>query len=206
VIALLLRNRPRASRGQVAGLPRGGATFEIEPPPPQTPGLRYRPTATADPTIGPGGGETSWWGDIKFSSTGTQLDRDLVVLHEKVHQLLSPKLYKLRNFRVLNRAGSYINSSLYRYFEEVLAETVAKIGVEGFKKSFVGLRFPVKNGYMYLIRSGSDPAVANWGGRGLVPEGSALLFTILNAGLSFDLWFKEGSAPDVEQDAKRRGQ
>lgn len=85
VLAVLLRNRPRADIGQVEGLPRPRATFEVEKPPAPTPGKAYKPTITADPSIPAGNGETSWWGDITVSTEGSSTDQALVLLHERVH-------------------------------------------------------------------------------------------------------------------------
>lgn len=204
VLAVLFRNRPRADIGQVEGVPRPKATFEVEKPPAPTPGTAYKPTVTAAPFIPGGSGSTSWWGDITISTQSSTADRALVLLHERVHQVMTPKLYALRNVRVLGRAGSYVGSSLYRYFEEMLAETIAKVGVQGFQKFFVGIRFPVYEGYVYLIRTGSDPALANWGGRGLVPEGAGLLAGVTAAGMLFQLWFKVGTPPDVLKDERAR--
>lgn len=204
VLAVLFRNRPRIARGQIEGSPRAGATFQLEPPPPATPGTKYVPAVMSDSTLPAGNGATSWWGDITLSTQGTTTDQALVELHERVHQFLAPKLYTLRNVRVLGRTGSYVGSSLYRYFEEALAETVARVGVQGFRKFFVGIRFPVENGYLYLMRPGTDPRVGNWGGRGIVPEGAGLLATITAAGMNFQLWFKSGTSPDVARDQRAR--
>ena len=123
---------------------------------------------------------------------GTQTDRALVLLHEKVHQFFVAKLYLLREFRVANRAGSYVRSSLYRYFEEMLAETIARVGVNGFSQAFVGIRFPIKNGYVFLMKAGSamEPA---WKGSGVLVEGAALIYTGMVSGFAFQLWFAPGS-------------
>lgn len=94
------------------------------------------------------------WGDILISSRGSMVDRRLALIHEKVHRLLTPKFFLLRNFRVSNRASSYSRSPLSVYIEEALAETVAQVGVNGFRSVFEGITFPVKNGYVSLIRVG----------------------------------------------------
>jgi hypothetical protein len=123
------------------------------------------------------------------STAGSANDRAVVLLHEQVHQFLSPKLYILRRFRVENRVGSYFKSSLYRYVEEALAETIAQVGINGFSNLFVGLRFPVQEGYVYLLRGGGYSAAM--GGSGLVPEGAALIASGATGGFAFDLWFKK---------------
>ena len=91
-----------------------------------------------------------------MSSQGSATERLVVLLHERVHQFLAPKLYVLRHYRVGNRAGSYVRSSLWRYIEEALAETIGQLGANGFREAFGGIRFPVKNGYMYLTRGGGQ--------------------------------------------------
>jgi hypothetical protein len=181
VLALLFKGRPRA----------GGRT--PVPAGPVNPGLRYRPTVTGDPALPPGQGATSFWGDIKVSTAGSANDRAVVLLHERVHQVLAPKFFKLRQFRVENRVSSYFKTSLYRYIEEAVAESIAQIGVNGFSKLFVGLWFPVRYGYVYFIRGGGySRAMA---GRGLIQEGSSLLATGMVNSMAFQVWFKSGKLP-----------
>lgn len=186
VLALLFRGAkaPRTGRG---------GRVNVGAPPPAT-GLRYKPTITRDPSIPAGEGATSWWGNIRVSTRGTATDQALVLLHEKVHQFLTPKLRVLRHYRVSNRAASYVRSSLWRYIEEALAETVAQVGVQGFTKLFEGIRFPVQNGYMFLLRGGGR--VPAYGGAGALPEGAALLWTGLVAGIAFELRFEPGVPSD----------
>jgi hypothetical protein len=191
VLAVLFKGRPRG--GRVAAGP--------EPPP--TPGVRYRPKTVFNPNEPAGTGWTTFWGDVEISSAGSANDRALVQLHERVHQLLAPKLYLLRRVRVENRIGSYFKSSLYRYIEEMLAETVAQVGVNGLSKVLVGLKFPVANGYVYLTRIGGyGPAM---GGAGLIPEGAALIGVGSIVGFSYHLWFKQGnfaSGPEIRSWAR----
>lgn len=179
VLALLFKGRPR-----------GGGRTPV-PAGPTNPGLRYRPTVTRDPALPAGQGSTSFWGDIKVSSAGSASDQAVVLLHEKVHQFLAPKFFKLRQFRVENRVSSYFKSSLYRYIEEAMAESVAQVGVNGFSKVFVGIRFPVANGYVYLTRGGGYSRVM--AGRGLVQEGSSLLATGMVHSVAFQIRFKSGN-------------
>lgn len=183
VLAVLFRGRPATRRANPG------------PPPPRTPGRRYRPTATGTTTIGPGGGVTSWWGDIEFSTLGTATDRALVLYHERVHQFLVPKLYLLRNYRVQSRTGSYSGSSLFRYLEETLAETVGQVRVNGWQRLFGHLRFPVQGGYVFWTKAGSNPALATWGGRGIVPEGAGLIASGIMAGIPMQLWYRSGAIP-----------
>ncbi len=178
VLAVLFRGRPTTGRG---------GKLNVGAPPPRTLGIRYKPTITRTASRAAGEGSTSAWGDIRLSMLGSANDQKIVLLHELVHQFLTPKLYLLRNFRVENLAGSYVRSSLWRYLEEALAETVAQVGVNGLRSFFVGIRFPVKNGYVYLTRGGGfNPQMT---GGGLVPEGAALIAAGSIAGLSMKLWF-----------------
>jgi hypothetical protein len=130
---------------------------------------------------------------IQVSSQGSATDRAVVRLHERVHQFLVPKVYVLRSYRVGNRAGSYVRSSLWRYIEEALAETIAQVGVQGLHQAFRGLRFPVANGYMYLTRTGGYNPL--FGGRGLLREAGALLYTGTVSGVVFELRFENGAPP-----------
>jgi hypothetical protein len=183
VLALLFKGRPRG----------GGRT--AVPAGPTNPGLRYRPTITRDPALPAGQGSTSFWGDVEVSIAGSDSDRAVVLLHDRVHQFLAPKFFKLRQFRVENRISSYFRSSLYRYIEEAMAESVAQIGVNGFSKLFVGIRFPVTNGYVYLTRSGGYSRVM--AGRGLLQEGSSLLATGVVNSMVFQIRFKSGKLPSA---------
>ena len=169
VLAVLFRGRPQVQRG---GVPRVG------PPPLRTPGQRYRPTTVASRAEIAGAGYTTSFGDIVYSSLGTARDRALVLAHEQVHQFLTPKLYLLRNFRIAQRDASYFRSSLSRYLEEAVAETRALVRVDGLRQAMVGVRFPVRSGYVYLIRRGADPKYfdpAVYGGSGVLPEAAGVI-------------------------------
>jgi hypothetical protein len=185
-------------RGARAPKTGKGGRVNIGAPPPRTPGTRYKPSIADDATLPAGEGVTSFWGDIKISTAGSATDRALVLLHEKVHQFLTPKLYVLREYRANARGMSYVRSSLWRYIEEALAETIAQVGVNGFRQFFTGIRFPVGNGYMYLTRPGGrlDPTL---GGAGLVPEAAALIYTGVVAGIAVELRFVAQPPPAREK-------
>ena len=104
---------------------------------------------------------------------------------------LAPKLYFLRNFRVQARGKSYFHSSLWRYIEEAMCETIAQVGVFGFKKLFVGIKFPLVKDieYAYLTRGGGFAAKMT--GHGVIPEGAALVGSGMIMGISFNLWVKK---------------
>jgi hypothetical protein len=177
VLAVLFRGKPNVKKG---------GPINVGPPPPRTPGVRYKPTVTADRSLRGGEGATSFWGDIYISTRGSANDKALVLLHEKVHQFLVPKLYLLRSQRVEFRAGSYFRSSLHRYIEEALAETIAQVGVNGFRHFFVGIKFPINNGYIFLTKGGGfDSAMT---GLGLLPETAALIGSGAVMGYAYQLW------------------
>ncbi len=179
MLALLFRGRPK-----------GGRLPPNAPEPPIAAGLRYQPKTTLVPSFGAGEGATNSWGDVELATQGTLSEQKLAMFHERVHQILTPKFYKLRRLRVEWKEGSYWNSSLYRYIEEALAETVAQVGVNGFSKFFLGLRFPVENQYVYVMRGGGfSPAMA---GKGLLPEGAALFASGTLQGFAYRVYLKAG--------------
>lgn len=186
VLAIVMRGRAPTGRGPA--LLRGA-------PPPRTPGLRYRPGTVGSIGKAAGTGGTTFWGDISFSTQGSLEDQRLVLLHEKVHQFLAPKLYLMREVRVQGRIHSYFRSSLYRWFEEMLAETFARMKVLGFnpKQFWLGFSFPVKNEYVFLLRGGGySPAMA---GKGVLVEGAALLARGEVLGIPFQIYSRPGGAP-----------
>lgn len=169
-----------------------------DPEPSRTPGLRYTPTIKEVGWVGSGKGQTSVWGDIYLSGvrrnaagTAARVAEDaaneLARFHESVHRLLTPKFYFLRNFRVRARYNGYNKSSLWRYIEEAFAQSYAVVRSKGFTHLFEGIRFPVKEGYVYLVRSGG--AGPQWGGQGLVTEGLGLLATGTIAEMALQLWY-----------------
>ena len=182
VLALLFKGRPKGGR------------VNVGPEPPRTPGWRYKPATDMYANLPRGvRGRTNAWGDIKITNAATAMDRDVALLHEKVHRFLTAKFYPLRRFRIENRFGSYFNTSLYRYFEEALAQTIAMVGRAGFMRVFEGIGFPVKNGYVYLLRGGGYGAVMK--GRGLLPEAAGLLAAGIVQGFAYELWFAPGETP-----------
>lgn len=163
VLAVLLRGAPRTYQG---GLRAKG--------PPTAVGAAYRPTlrwSKFEPNYGrvaAGDGWTTSWGDIVVSSRGSAKTRQLVMFHERIHQILTPKLYPLRDFRYANRNASYRYSSLSRFLEEALAETYAQLKVNGLSEGINAIRFPIRQSYVYLLRRGGfQPKMM---GHGVVPE------------------------------------
>jgi hypothetical protein len=77
----------------------------------------------------------------------------LSLLHEKVHQFLTPKLQIFRGFRLKLSKEGYRNSFVLRYLEEALAETSAQLRLNGLGKQFIlkGLRFPFDARYEITV-------------------------------------------------------
>lgn len=188
VLALLFRGRPRTFHGKDVPIGRE---------PPRQPGSnRAHPTTRGDPTLPAGEGSTDAWGNVIYSLRGTETDRSLVLLHERIHQILTPKLYPLRRIRVQNRINSYVKSSLSRYLEEALAETAARIQVVGGIGSLIeGMRFPVKNGYVTLIGAGKAGVGRE---RGVLTEAGGLIGTGSAAGFAFNIWFRAAPSSSVQ--------
>jgi hypothetical protein len=149
-------------------------------PPPRTPGWRYKPTTTTTPLGLNVHAYTTFYGNIRISPNLTGAQRAVALRHEQVHQALAPKLYLLRNFRIDNRLRSYFNSSLWRFLEEALAQVYGT-------RQFVGVRFPVKTGYVFLRKGGGfSPDMK---GKGVLPEAMSLLHVGILGGVSYQLWF-----------------
>lgn len=186
VLAVLFRGSPKSYRGAPVKTPgprtARGATYR--------PKLQWRKYVPGEGNLRAGNGWTTTAGDILISSRGSAKTRQLVLFHEKIHQLLTPKLYPLRNFRIRNRTKSYTQSSLSRYLEEALAEVIAQLRVHGVREFLTGIRFPVKEGYVFLLRRGDSMGV--YGGSGIVTEISGLLVGGVEiAGLRFDIYLNE---------------
>lgn len=157
VMAILLRKAPKVFRQSHNNAPT--YTLRGLGPAPRTPGrLFYRPKTTADPTLPQGEGYTTAFGDVYYSSRGTAELQRLVRVHERVHQLLTPKLQFLREVRVVISQNGYFKSYILRYLEEALAETVAQVGVRGLRNAVEGITFPVKNGYVTLAGMRTEAA------------------------------------------------
>ena len=168
VLALLFRARPKVFQH---------ANFKPSPPPPPSGRFRYKPTLTRTPKRPAGEGGTTEWGDIEVSIWGSPAAQRITEIHERVHSALTPKLYFLRNIRVAVRANGYVKSELLRYLEEAIAESVAQLRVLGRSGLRLGIRFPVKNGYVTLA--------------GMAEEARGILLGPVNvAGISLFAWFE----------------
>jgi len=165
-------------------------------PKPRAQGWFYKPKITVDPTLPAGEGFTTEWGDIEVSSLGSATDRALVLLHEKVHQFFVPKLDILRTYRAGTRVKSYVGSSLYRYIEEAFAETIAQVGVQGFRHFFEGVRFPLRSQYMYFLKGGGYET--RMLGEGLLREGAGLVHSGVVLGFAYNLYLTRPSSSNVD--------
>jgi uncharacterized membrane protein YeaQ/YmgE (transglycosylase-associated protein family) len=184
VLAFLFKGAKRPKTNE-------GGRINLGPPPPAQ-GLRYQPKTTNNASLSRFvEGDTNFWGDIRLSWKLFGSNKDRVLLHEKVHRFLRPKVDVLRSYRASNQAASYTRSSLWRYLEEALAETIAQVGVNGFKQFFYGIRFPVKNQYMFLRQAGGFNS--QLGGAGLIPELKGLVKTGTVSGVSFELYKYESN-------------
>jgi hypothetical protein len=156
VMALLLRRSVKeiqvtrgtsvmdAIRPRDPGLPAVGAD-------PAAGKLWSKPGITYDPTLKPGEGSTSPFGEIRLATTGSVSEQNLALYHELVHQFLTPRFGVLRTFRVQLGMSGYLRSALLRYLEEAIAETVAQLRVNGGVSALLtGVKFPVANGYMSI--------------------------------------------------------
>jgi len=195
VLAFFFKFRPRGAVNQKH-------PFRVDPAPPKTPGRWYEPKTFLTDELGPGGGVTSEWGDVWISSEGTEADVELARLHERMHQILTPKFYLLRDVRVTWKLGAYIGSSLLRYLEETLAETRAQIKHYGWswENAWTGIKFPVVEGYCYLFRAGSERE-PGFIGFGILKELGTLIGIISDGQLSYNVVV---ATPDQIRRAKEK--
>lgn len=166
-------------------------------------GKRYAPVTRTDPDLVAGKAFTSWYGDIVVSSKDTGVELAISIFHERVHQLLTPKLYLLRDFRIEMRVGTYTGSSLWRWFEEILAYTVGYGRVRDWWTMFESISFPTRSGYVYWLKRGASSDWAGWGGRGIVPEGAGLIAAGLMIGVDMELRFQPGARAPRKPDSVR---
>jgi hypothetical protein len=185
VLAIVFRGAKNPKTG-------AGGRYNMGVAPRNTP-WRYTPGLTRDAALAAGDGVTDWWGDVKVSPHGSLTEQRLAVVHEKVHQFLAPKFYFLREYRASGRAMSYVRSSLYRFIEEALCETIARIGVEGFQKTFTGIRFPFDRAYVYVLRGGGYDAAFQ--GAGVLREAAALIYTGVLFGVRIEVRVRPTAPP-----------
>jgi hypothetical protein len=161
VMALLLKKAPKVFNEPRIGMGNKEIvtpfTFKEFPKAPTTKGsLFYKPKVERTTRLTEGFGETNIWGNSKYSMLGTLESQRLARIHEQVHSTLTPKLQIFREVRCFIRINGYFKSYLLRYLEEALAETIARVTVNGFREVFTGITFPVKNGYVSIAKMGVE--------------------------------------------------
>ncbi len=163
VLAILFKKRPTDTfktpyRGVAMPKYSKSIASRMSLPRNTNPGWRYRPKITFTDRLPAGTGRTSISGDITI---GRMFDRTQksskeavhqileAIYHERVHQFIAAKFYMLREFRSFMRHSGYTKSYLLRYFEEALAETVAKLRANSLSPKYIieGLKFPLGDNY-----------------------------------------------------------
>lgn len=166
VMALLLKKAPKAfrePRNQMGSKLSTTLTMETIGVPPETPGsIFYKPKTTIVDSpfpAGKSGGVTNQWGDVTVMVSKVTNEAAAALIHEKVHRFFTAKLQmfpKLRQFRAVLKTNSYLKSYILRYLEEALAETIAQVRVNGWENLIVGLKFPLKEGYVTVAKMGTE--------------------------------------------------
>ncbi len=194
VLAVLMRGAPKSYRGGV----RNGVGPRIAAGVAYRPTLRWSKFVKGYGNLPAGSGWTTSWGNIVVSSRGSSVTRQLVMFHERIHQILTPKVARLRDFRISNRNASYKYSSLSRYLEEALAESYAQLRVHGLTDAIAALRFPLKSKYVYLFRRGGYDK--DFKGMGVITELVGIGAVVVE-GVTFDLFLGSGDqdAPKDQQ-------
>jgi len=178
VMAILFKGRPKGTlKSKFFNKP-----VHVEPPP-KIKGWWYKPKIKGDPHLPAGEGATGLWGDLRYSTQGSLETQRLVRIHERVHQLLTPKFSILRRYRVKLGIEGYNRSHLLRYIEEALAETAGQVGVNGLRGVFEGVSFPVSNGYVTIGQMSREAA-------GLV------LGPVNVGGAVYRVWFNNEHRPE----------
>lgn len=158
ISALFLRARPKVMNEMRFGGPVTPATG----PGPRTGGLFYKPKVTVGPIKQRPGfftkGITNQWGDIVIEASLSKTEQATVLLHEKIHALLTPRFYFLRNVRVRLGMEGYNRSYLLRYLEEALAQATALLRTKGLAGGIEAMCFPVRNGYVTVAKMGQEVA------------------------------------------------
>lgn len=120
-------------------------------------------------------GTTDMFGNINVEIRQPADAITQTLLHERVHQFLTPKLYFLREVRIKFAIEGYNRSYLLRYLEEALAQTYALVKTVGPQATLDGIAFPVKNGYVTVAAMGREV-------RGI------LLGTVLVSGVTYKVY------------------
>lgn len=133
----------------------------------------------------------------KLFIEGHKAARRHAAYHESVHRWFTPRLNMLYSYRIERLQISYLNSSFYRYLEEVFAECIAHYKISGFKAMFRGITFPVREKYFtVLLRRDLPPGREHFKGEPLLYEMSGILAgSFLVHGLHFDVYHSNSPPP-----------
>jgi hypothetical protein len=164
IMAILLRKGAKAAEARVPGVarpswlevakPKGAIGLPSVGPDPYAGKIWSRVSATGTLTRPAGTGGTTMFGDIIYSLDGTATDRQLALLHERLHSALSPRFGILRTLRAQIKWASYSRSVLLKYLEEAMAECYAQLRVNGFKGALTGIKFPLGGRYVGVTVKG----------------------------------------------------
>jgi len=147
----------RSARRRLGGAVAEGAEAGAEP---STRGRWFaKPTITGTADLPAGVGSTDKFGNITYSTLGSQAEQDLARFHEQVHSFLSPKLTPLRNLRADFGWWGYNRIHLLKYLEEALAESYAQLRVVGLRGLPDGIAFPITRGYVTIGRLATEAAI-----------------------------------------------
>ena len=156
IMALLLRRSAKSNtlKHNKADLIKLSEKLETAP---TTDGkLFYKPKVVTGKVPSGLTGYTTEYGDIYISSRLSTTERQLTLIHEKVHSILTPKLQIFRDIRVRLRVNSYTQSFILQYLEEALAETIAQAGVKGMRGVITRIKYPINGGYMTVAEIGTE--------------------------------------------------
>jgi hypothetical protein len=180
VSSLFFKTRPKTFnepyfKGPVS-VPRSG---------PRGPGISYTPkvTVASIPQTTPEYimfGVTDMFGDITIEASLTKTQQLEVLWHERVHQVLTPKLHFLRHIRIKAAMEGYNRSYVLRYLEEALAESYSLLRCQGLRGVVTGLKFPVSNGYVTIASIAKEIS-------------GVFLGPILIGGTAYRVYFQAGS-------------
>ncbi len=156
IMALFLRGKPKVMNDMKFGKP----VSVFNGPGPRNGRFFYKPNIEVGPIAQRPGfftkGITNNFGDIVIEESLSQTERANVLLHEKIHTLLTPKFYFLRQVRIKIAMEGYNRSYLLRYLEEAIAESNMILRTKGIGGMLEGISFPVKNGYVMIAKMGTE--------------------------------------------------
>lgn len=161
-IALLLHRKPKGifSNSHGGEMPKFSEAFPR--PLPRNGRFAYKPTTKFTRELFAGQGGTDPLGNVRIGRkfypeakpVGEAIKQmRLTATHERVHQLLKPKLYLLRKVRMYAMRSAYKRSYILRYLEEAFAEGMSRAKWNGItKEEFLSTRsFPLGDNYQITL-------------------------------------------------------